>query len=432
MDKTKVLKRSLRVGMTLAIAYLWAHLYLRAGPLDPAQSFLGYLATVVPIAMFAGAGLLVALSRGYIARSSQRHLAWIVAFVFLTTLASASRGDQRTLLSAGLLGLVLAWIAATRPDVRVETLNTLMLASLIGGALAYLTGLSPYGVIPGQYHEGEDRGIEWRVSLFPLIPESGYLAALAMVFNRLHGRGAWRWLCMSLAAYFLLLSGVRSALLAWLLCEAYVQVHRRTTMHQQRLRMLAVLALLVLFVIGVMGSSVLLLLPGLANSPVSSWLFREAATDLSSESLEQSVYRVWLWIQHLELFFSSPLLGVGTYNFGALVGSMVEGAADTGSESFLTFWLSRVGLCFLPFIALLIGLLRSAVRQASPLQTCAFIVFMVAALAYGSILVPYNLIFVLLFAVMMSADSSVTPSRVGRIVPTPISATPLHGELDAR
>jgi hypothetical protein len=418
--------------MTLAVGYFWAHLYLRAGPLDPAQSFLGYLATVVPIAMFAGAGLLIALGQGRIDRSSRCQLGWIVAFVVLTTLASASRGDQGTLLSAGLLGLVLAWIAATRPVVRVETLNALMLASLLGGALAYITGLSPYGVIPGQYEEGGDRGIEWRVSLFPLIPESGFLAALAMVFNRLHGRGAWRWLCMSLAAYFLLLSGVRSALLAWLLCEAYVHVHRRTAAHQSRLRMLAVLALLVLFVLGVMGSSVLLLLPGLANSPLSSWLFREAATDLSSESLEQSVYRFWLWTQHLDLFFSSPVLGMGTYDFGAVVGSMVEGAADTGSESFLTFWLSRVGLCFLPFIALLIGLLRSAVRRASPLQACAFIVFMVAALAYGSILVPYNLMFLLLFGVMMTADSGAAPSSISRVVPAPIPATPPLGEPDAR
>lgn len=395
----------LQSGLVLAaIVYYWAYLYLRVLMPPADESTLTYALTIVPIAAIAAAGLMLGLTQQAIDSQTARRLLALLAFVTLVAAVGLARRDGATILSAGLLGLTLAWLCFCGPVVTTRLLNRLFALSIVVGTLAFAADLAPYGLLPGQYGEGGDRGIAWRVSLFPYVPESAFFALLVLLQNRFDTRrGVGRWLWIAAALYFLLLSGVRSAVIAWLMCEAYLLLSRVRPLAAPNRRVATMLLLVAGFVVVLSGSGALLLLwPGIADSPVSSWMFREFAGDLSEDAIEQSVYRTWLWGQHVELFASSPLVGIGSFDFGGITGSLVEGASDTGSESFLTAWLARVGLCLLPLLWMLLSLSASAARRMVALPACALLIFFVAALAYGSFIVPYNLVFLLLFSLLLA------------------------------
>jgi len=295
--------------------------------------------------------------------------------------------------------------------VSLRTINLLFGLSIVAGALFHAAGLSEYGILPGQYAEGADRGITWRVSLFPYVPESGFFALVVLLCNQLCGRGFSRWSFSAVAAYFLVFSGMRSALICLLLCVGLLMIDRqlRTRFGQDRSlwRGFAAVMATAMFVTMMLSSAVLQLLPQLAQGPIGSYLFRADSANVDVESIQQSVYRGWLWLQHLQVFLSSPWIGVGSYEFVSIVdNSMMAGESDTGTESFLTLWLSRVGLCFLPFLVFLWTVGRRASVPSQPLGWLTFVILCVALLAYGSFLVPYNFMFILLFALLAAPAAS--------------------------
>ncbi len=385
------------------LIYYWGHQYLRALLPEPNDSLSAYLLTVVPIALIAAAGVVGAL---LVARpvSGMPSFVPLLLFTALAAVVSIGRGDGATLLTAGLFALSLMWLGARPTRLSLATINRLFAASIIAGGAFYLAGWSDFGLLPGQYGEGADRGLEWRVSLFPLIPESAFFALIVLLANQLQGRGRSRWIWCSVALYFLVFSGLRSALIAFLLCETYVLLTAHAKVFARRGRCVLLVALLVLFLLSVAGSNALLLVPGIADGPLGVYLLRDAADDLSTESLGQSVYRSWLWLQHLDIFFSSPWIGVGSFEFSSLASeSLIEGHAGSGSESFVTAWLARLGLATLPLFAYVGGLFAAAAGRPTPFDACLCLVLGVAAFAYGSFIVPYNFVFLLIFALLLDA-----------------------------
>jgi hypothetical protein len=400
--RTFALERSVVLA---ALVYYWAYLYLRVLMAPPEESPLSYVATVLPISLFASIGLLLHLLRSPQLAPAGSGFSWLLAFGAASAGAAAANLDPNTFLAAGLMTLALLWLVTAPAAITLRLLNALLLASIVFASLFYAAGWSDYGVLPGQYAEGADRGIAWRVSLFPYVPESGFFALVVLVANQLRGKGASRVVFGSTALYFLVFSGVRSALLCWLLCLALMLWNRRLRNRSRALRVRGRLAastvLIVGFVISVFASTLLQFFPELAQGFLGSYVFRTAADDVSAESITQSVYRSWLWLHHLDIFFSAPLFGAGSYDFTTLVDeSLIEGHVGTGSESFFTLWLSRVGLCFVPLVAFLVATARRAAADESLVALSCFLALMVAGLAYGSFLVPYNFMFILLFALL--------------------------------
>ena len=230
-----------------------------------------------------------------------------------------------------------------------------------------------------------------------------------------------------MAVDFLVFSGMRSALICLLLCVGLLVIdtrHRATWGRGRSLRRgFAAVIATALFVTIVLSSAVLQLLPQLAQGPIGSYLFRADSVDVDVESIQQSVYRGWLWLQHMRVFLSSPWIGVGSYEFVSVVDDlMMAGESDTGAESLLTLWLSRVGLCFVPFLVFLWTVGRRASVPPQPLGWMIFVILCIALLAYGSFLVPYNFMFVLLFVLLAApvvADRTVVTQA--RVPPTPAS-----------
>jgi hypothetical protein len=89
-----------------------------------------------------------------------------------------------------------------------------------------------------------------------------------------------------------------------------------------------------------------------------------------------------------------PLFGRGTFEFSDL---LPEHADTSGSEAFLTALLARTGsLAFLFFYFIY----RSAADVAARRDRFAYalmILFAVSALTYGSYIVPYNFVLLMMF-----------------------------------
>ena len=101
-------------------------------------------------------------------------------------------GISRQSEALGLLVLTLLWLVRVRPGLSLHVLNGFFWSSVAAGGLWFILDLSEYGLLPGQYAQGADRGIEWRVSLFPYVPESGFFALIVFLANQLHRRGRAR------------------------------------------------------------------------------------------------------------------------------------------------------------------------------------------------------------------------------------------------
>lgn len=395
------------------LSYYWAYLYFRVLLPPPDESAWVYLITVVPVSVAATSGLLINLARGKHGSASRKLDLALLALAFLAVAVSVVRWDLPTIRSIGLLVLTLLWLVRVRPGLSLYVLNGFFWSSVAAGGLWFILDLSEYGLLPGQYAQGADRGIEWRVSLFPYVPESGFFALIVFLANQLHRRGRARTLYCLVSLYFIIFSGMRSALVALVLAEAYILFNR--SQRSPSTRTAALLLLLAAFVVSIAIASQASMMPALPGGTITNFLFRTESFDDSDLALSHTAYRGWLWAQHFSLFTSSPLTGLGTFEFSAVVDeSVIEGMDNTGSESFVTSWFARIGLCFVPFIAYLWLLCRRAALGASAFDGAAFLVLGVAAFAYGSFLVPYNFMFLILFCLLLQRGFATTSRQARR------------------
>lgn len=408
--EAKTIDRSSRVEYNIALAailYYWSYLYFRVLIPPPNESIVAYLFTVAPIVLFSISGMAFHFYAHQWKVSSKNGFFWLVLFYALAFTVSAARGDVGTIQSAGLLTLSLIWLSNTPSVISLILLNRLLLASIAMGGLFHTLGLSEYGILPGQYAAGEDRGIMWRVSLFPFVPESGFFATIVLIANQISGRGLSRYFFGSLALYFLVFSGVRSAMIGWLLVLIFLFFDRNRHIYNisrlRNRRLSLTLVLLTIFTLTVIGANLLSHFPNISGTSLGNYILREGSEDINHESINKSVYRSWLWLQHIDIFLKNPLLGIGTYDFNSLITErLFEDMGETGSESFLTLWLSKLGLVTLPLIVFFIILINKCANHIDQNSIAIYIILLIAMLAYGSFLVPYNFMFIVIFSSIIS------------------------------
>jgi hypothetical protein len=201
---------------------------------------------------------------------------------------------------------------------------------------------------------------------------------------------------------------VRSALIGWLLVLVFLFLdrNRHGLDPRKRLykRLLLILVFVIVFVFTIAGSGLLIYVPNLSGTAVGSYLLREASGDITDESISKSVYRSWLWLQHIDIFMSNPFFGVGTYELKSIVGEgLLENVEETGTESFLTLWLSRLGLMVLPLVAFLVLFVNKSAASLDQLPMAWCVILLIAMLAYGSFIVPYNFLFIVIFSSILSS-----------------------------
>lgn len=390
-----------------ALLFYWCLLYLQSFLPPAAESTSTHWLTVLPIGAVASVGLTLSLMSGNYPKDKRLLASILVLSALAVLVASVVRDDAASVRSMALMALVLLWLGGVRHGISVSLLNLLFCVSVLVGAVWFGFGFSDYGLLPGQYLEGEDRGIQWRVSLFPHVPESSFFALIVFLANQRLQRGWTRIIACGASLYFVIFSGLRSAIVALLLAELYILWNARARPGSGG-RAFQIAGMLVSFVAALLVAGAFAENVELPGGVLGNFLFRSDSMSGQDFALGATMYRAWLWMQHLELFASSPLIGIGTFDFGAVVSeSLLSGVEESGSESFLTAWLARVGLCFLPFLVYLSMLCRRAAASASLFEGAMFLVLGVATLAYGSFLVPYNFMFIVLFVLLVSGKQSV-------------------------
>jgi hypothetical protein len=390
---------------TCLIVVYWLLVFLSPATVEATRGSAVYVLFVAPVMVFA---LIASASLVGRSRFSVRALL-LACYAAIVCTVAVLRTDLPTITSTLLATLTLLAITVHRVSPPPTLLNALFLLSIPVGAVLRFADLSIYGVLPGM---SLDEEVPWRVSLFPVVPESAFFSATILILNIVRRDLALRRVCIALALYFLLFSGLRSAVAGTMLALAYYFIVRPLSASRPVLKMAYLLAASLTFVAALVASQVLMLLAAVDSDLLNLYLFRSEGAAESEDALARTIYRNWIWSEHLRIAAQNPLLGVGTLDFAALAADEpVTGRVGSGSESFLTGLYARVGLPSLLFLAFILASIWNGVRRGRHEQLMMGQLLIVAMLAYGSFIVPYNFVCLVLFGYVCSTPYVVIEQR---------------------
>ena len=300
-------------------------------------------------------------------------------------------GERRT------FGLTVLSVLVKGPRVPSGLLTTLMLAACLNDPVLYAYERSTYGLLPGM---SRDNDLWWRISLFPFVAPSAYFALLVFFVNWLDRNAPLRRTALLLSAYFVVFSGIRSALIAGLVSAFGMWLMRHGGLARPARRTAYLVVAVAAIIVALSFSELLALLPPITNPTVNQYLYRSAEGLATSEDAAKAVYRTFLWAEHLKLAAQNPLFGIGTFDFMERATFDPSFTGDsTGSESFLTGLLARDGL---PIVLLLAGFISAAVRtgQREAIRLAVGLVLFVAMLTYGSFINAYDFVFLTMLGLL--------------------------------
>jgi hypothetical protein len=252
--------------------------------------------------------------------------------------------------------------------------------------------INAWGILPGQTAPAYG---PWRISMVPNIATSGIISLFVFLIALKHL--GFRWLNITTvvaAAYFTILSFVRSALIGLVLCSATTVVLTLLP-DNARLRVTVAFAM-TLGLILIVGLSPFALYH-LQDIPLISRLLLRNQSGLSLEAIYRQAYRPWLWLQHLQIFWQSDyLMGYGS----SLAQSATEKLLNANqirsdSVSLPTRLLATYGLPALGFFYFLGERCYTHAKENDVWGVSMLSLLIWLMMTWGSIFHPTNAIFVL-------------------------------------
>lgn len=392
--------------MNQLLVYYWAVQYAQASGSTGERFNLIYFLFVVPIGLYASFSF---LSLSFSARPFTRPARWIFAFAFVVVFVALLRWDIQTIMTLGLLCTTMIVFLTRQEGPSISLLNKLFLASIPAIMICYFLDQSIYTIYPG----GQD-AVWWRVSIFPQVPMSAFFSGVIFLSNLVYKNGRYRRACLYLSLYFLIFSGLRSAILASVLVGVYLYLRQKGYLATFRSKMRYFAVAIVGFVAILLSPDILLSLSS-ADNPLNFFLFRSTG-EIDKDALVATIFRTMLWEEHFKIMSSNWLFGVGTYDFTAL--STRLGHLTGGSESFLTNNLARVGLPMLLFVAGLISAIKRGLKNNYDMAMVIGIFLFVAMLSYGGFIVGYDFTFLTMLSLL--AGTQRKPEM--KLLPAPTQA----------
>jgi hypothetical protein len=319
--------------------------------------------------------------------------AWpLLVFLIVSAAWHAFRLDLHAILQLGLLVWVTAWLSSGRVTLRIDDLVKIYLLFIaIGVALTLTTDFNPYGLIPGRSHV--DYGV-LRVSFFPNIAYSG-IFSLAMVMLLTHDWETTKRhrFTLAVAAYFLLSSFVRSAIICLLLYLVLrLWFERRSAVTPRRIFWTVLVATIAANALLTIAPAIVVQVQSL---PLVSHLLLQSKSGLSEDEIYKQMYRTWLWAQHFRIFWESPgLMGWGAFDFSAKVAGLDIPLKSAGNESLPTRLLAAYGIPGIIFTLYCVHSLAIAGRRGDVWGSTAFAIVMCLMLHWGSAFHPSDAIYV--------------------------------------
>ncbi|HEY4355968.1 MAG TPA: O-antigen ligase family protein [Acidobacteriaceae bacterium] len=365
------------------------------------QSTFLYAAYTLPVMIFSVATTLVCLGRLQYGTAPSVLLG---LFFIISVAVSLARMDTSTLKFLVGFCIPLYILMEWRPTISLTLLNTLALISIPIMALLNIVHLSDYGVWPGA---SLDEELPWRIAMFQFVPSSAFFAGVLLLANVNDQTAFLRKTTILVAAYFLVLSGTRSAIIATALGFSYIWLADRRMFRGSVMRWGLFMSLLTAFFCAVVFSSVLVVLSG--SSSFANELLTHSTNGAQSETdAAKSVGRLWIWAQHWTAFSSSPLFGIGTFDFDKISDGGLA-IATSGSEAFLTGMLARLGLVTLLCFAAFIAAAARAMRENNHLAVAMVLMILCAMFGYGSIVTTHDFAFMAMVGFVVMERRVITP-----------------------
>lgn len=380
------------IPFAVLLTYCWVLQFIGTVPAIGIPEEWLYRMFVGPSALFALMGVVLML----VGRRAFGRDIWIlVAFLAVVTMVSLYRTDMATILTIGLMCISLAVILHFQIRISPTHVNILFLMSIPIAAGFHAIGLSDFPVLPSFSSLGT---LSWRVSTLPLISSGGFFALMVLFINIFYTSGRFRLICLVGGGYFLLFSGMRTAIFAALLVGAYLMARRSGFLQRSGWRFAFFSAAVGFFTLSIFSSDQLASLPILSNDFIRSLIVREDnlyGLDLGGQVFSAAI-RSWMIGEHIALGLSSPLVGIGTFEFQMMHSGYGQfDNLTTGSEAYLTGLFARIGLLMLPLLYVIYRL-----RDIPPLERdftrCMKLILFLAMITYGSFVVPYDFIFLLI------------------------------------
>ncbi len=384
----------------LILIYYWATQYLIGSDDVVERGSAIYFLHIIPISVFSLIGL-ASIAR---LRPIPAPVLLMLLFVVQVSLVAVIRFDFQTLLSIGLLSIAVLTVFANQLSPSSRLMNRLFLASIAASALCYSLGNSFYTIIPGYSLDS----VSWRISLFPRVATSAFFAAALLIFNILDKDAPLRRTCLILSVYFLIFSGLRTALLACTISVLYIYLARTTLLRGNAVQFSLILTSLIAFIGMVFMNQLVLYLPDLGPT-MNYFIFHSDADFKNSDEINLAVIRSQLWLEQLSIAWSNPVFGVGTYDFSER--SEALGHLTNGSESFIVGLYARVGVAAIMLLLSILSAIWLGIKSGGAIQPAVGAVLLVAMLAYGGFIAAYDFVFLAMIGLIARApESAPTPT----------------------
>ncbi|MDZ4390676.1 MAG: hypothetical protein U0974_13200 [Gemmatimonadales bacterium] len=331
----------------------------------------------------------------------------MVLFLLFAGGWQAARGDWSAVLHLSVFIWGVIWVSSDQAKIKFDDLYLLYAAAIGVGVVIWLSGeLNLWGVIPGTTLAAGEA--VWRVSFFPNIAYTGFFSlAFLMIYTRdprPKGRYA---LVFLLAAYFIVFSFVRTAIISLVIYFALTWLFRRKASPSFLFWVALLTSIGATLLIAYSGT----IFAGLQNNAVFSRTFFRGETGLSTAEIYDQIYRPWLWGQHLRQFATSPfLMGWGETDFYMRYG---------GDVSLPTRLLAQFGLPALLFIAFVIGRLAVLAKRGDAWGCACFPAIIMVMTQWGTMFHPTDAMFALYMIILVHGASAFGPRLARGMVVNP-------------
>lgn len=296
------------------------------------------------------------------------------------------QGDIKALLQLVLIVWVLGWLSSHRARLELRDLIALYLALILIGTYIWIfSDSNKWGLLPNMTVYD---GLDWRISFFPNIANSAVLSlAMFLILTQSAALARKHLVVLLIVAYFLFFSFVRTATIGVML---YLSMRWWLGRKPRSPRAMFWVALLLGVGINLMIAGSAAIFANLGEFELISRLFLRSESNLSREEVFAQLYRPWLWMQHLLLFWDSPwMMGLGAFDlFEKQIEELNVGTTPAGNEAQLTRLLATYGFSGLLYSWYLITRLREITKNRDVWAVACFPTVALLMMQWGSIFHP--------------------------------------------
>ena len=351
-----------------------------------------YFAIIIPVFIYILMTLPAFLKKDY-----RKGSLYLILMIILVALVSLVRFDIPTIYNLILFTIPILLIRESRVEVSVSLVNKLFILCIIIGIVMFHLGHHRFGYLP-YIHGVPGSEPDWKISIFPRTPASGFFGLLIILLNYYYSKGKSRFIFYFLGFYFMLFSGLRSTLLIFAIFILF-EIINSFIRFKPRLSYLIFGPLMIFIVILSLSFNSIIQNYASSNDGFFSSLIAKSTFEKASKAeAGDENYRTWLWGEHLAIYNTNPIFGVGSYDITDYVKYDLYGNDNfEGSESFFTRWLARIGVFSFLLLFFLWNVYFQSLNNGVKYTYLVPIFIIILMLTYGSFLMPYNFMYILIF-----------------------------------